>query len=112
MRGEAADDEIEARVGEGQVLRLGVQRPDIGAAPARSELPRLAKHFLGNVGRGDLGDVRREGERGMAYPGRDVEHAPMGFGLGQLDQALKACALGMHLRGGVVRRRSAKSLLC
>ena len=112
MRGEAADDEIEARVGEGKVLGLGVQRPDIGKAPARRKLPRLAQHFLGDVGRGDLGDVRREGERGMASAGGDVEHAPMRFRLGELDQALEACALGVHLGGGVVRRRSTKPLLC
>ena len=43
MRGEAADDEIEARVGEGKVLGLGVQRPDIGEASARRKLPRLAQ---------------------------------------------------------------------
>ena len=59
----------------------------------------------------DLGDVRREGERGVACAGRDVEHAPMGFGLGELDEALEARALGVHLGGGVVRRRSAKPLL-
>ena len=39
MRGEAADDEIEARVREGKVLCLGVQRPDIGEAAA---LPRAS----------------------------------------------------------------------
>ena len=88
-----------------------MQRPDISEAPARSELPRFAQHFLGDVGRGDLGDVRRKGERGMAGAGGDVEHAPMRFGLGELDQALETCALGVHLGGGVVRRRSAKPLL-
>src|SRR4026209_459179 len=35
----------------------------------------------------------------------------MGFGSGELDEALEACALGVHLRGGVVRRCSAKPLL-
>ena len=108
----ADNDEIEARVGEGKVLGLGVQRPDIGKAPARRKLPRFAQHFLGDVGGGDPGDVGSKGKRGMASAGGDVEHAPMRFRLGELDEALEACALGVYLGGGVVRRRSTKPLLC
>lgn len=111
MRGEAADDEIEARVRKGKVLGLGGQSLDIGEVARLSELARLAEHFLGDVGGSDLGDMRGKGECHMTCAGRHVEHAPMRLWLGELDQALKARALGVHLRGGVVRRCSAKSLL-
>ena len=61
MRGEAAGDEIEARVGKGEVLGFGGQGFDIGQAFVGRKLPRLAEHLLGDVGRGDLGDMRSKG---------------------------------------------------
>src|SRR6478609_9116274 len=111
MRGKTADDEIEIRIGKGKVLGLGGQSLDIGEATGLRKPPRLAKHLLGDVGGGDLGDMRGKGERGVARAGRHVEYAPMRLWLGELNEALKTCALGVHLGGGVVSRRSAKSLL-
>ena len=43
MRGEAADDEIEARVGKRKILGLGGQSFDIGEAARLSELARLGR---------------------------------------------------------------------
>ena len=50
MRGEAADDEIEARVGKGKILGFGRESFDIGEASRLSELARFGKHLLGDVG--------------------------------------------------------------
>jgi hypothetical protein len=51
MRGEAADDEIEARVGKGKILGIGGQSLDIGEAARLREPARLGEHLLGDVGR-------------------------------------------------------------
>jgi hypothetical protein len=93
MRGEAADDEITARVGEGKILGLCRESSDIGQASSRCKLLRFGKHLRGDVGRRDLGNIWGKGEGGVACAGRHVEHAPMGLGLSELDEARKTSAL-------------------
>ena len=102
MRGEAAGDEVEAHVGEGQVLGLGLDRLDIAEAARGGELLRLGEHGLGDVARGDLGDVWGECERGMAGAGGDIEHAPPLFRRHQLDEAARGFRPWRDRRGGVV----------
>ena len=97
MRGKAAHDEIEARIGKRKILSIGIQSFDIGEAAGLGKLARFGKHLLGEVGGGNLGDMRGKGESRVACAGCHVEHAPMRLWLRELDEAREACALGVHL---------------
>ena len=102
VRGEAAGDEIEARVGERQIVRLGVRRLDVGQPARRGELGGLRQHFVGDVGGDDARNERRQGERRVAGAGGDVETMPSGLGRNERDEAGEARPAGVHGRGGIV----------
>ena len=89
VRGKAAGDEIEARVGERQIVRFGVRRLDVGQPARRGELGGLREHFIGDVGGDDARHERREGERRVAGAGRDVEHMPIGLRRNERDEAAR-----------------------
>ena len=96
MRGDAAGDEIEARVREGQRLGIGARRLHVGEALGGRELGRLLQHLLGEVAGIDAGDVRGERRRRVAGAGGDVERLPVGLRRDQLDQPREARALGVY----------------
>ena len=77
MRRDAAGDEIEARILERQRLGLGVGGAHIGEAALLRFGLHHVEHFLGDVGRPDARDMRREGVGDVAAAGGDVEHAPV-----------------------------------
>jgi len=61
--------------------------------------------------RGDVGDERREGKRGVARAGGDIEQAPGRLGIGELDQPREARSSRMHSRSRTVGRSLTEFLL-
>ncbi|ODS02113.1 hypothetical protein AUC71_02290 [Methyloceanibacter marginalis] len=79
MRGEPAGDQVIAGVGEGQVAGLCLRGDHVSESALFRKLARLLQHLRRDVAGGDLGDFRREGERGVAGAGGDVEMPPGRF---------------------------------
>src|SRR5680860_1180460 len=71
-------------------------------APLLGELARLLQHLRGDVGCGDLGEFRREGERGVSGAGGDIEHAPSRLGLDELQEPRERWPGGMHGRRRII----------
>ena len=92
-----------AAVLEGQRLGLGVGGAHVGEAALFRFAFDHVEHFLGDVGRPDALDMRREGVGDMAAAGGDVEHAPVFLRRGQLDEALQALAEPVRRAGEVAR---------
>ena len=85
-RAEGGQHDVEAAVGKGQRLGIGGLEVDLqtfGLRPGAA-LVEQGRHV---VGRGDLGEASRRGQRGIAVAGGHVEHALAGAhvdGFGQL----------------------------
>ena len=97
MRRDAAGDEVEAGVLERQRLGLGVSRAHIGEAALLRFAFHHVEHFLGDVGRPDPLDMRRESVGDVAAAGGDIERAPVFLRRGEVDQPLQALAERVRL---------------
>ena len=106
VRGDAAGHEIERLVLERQRLRLRVGDPHVRELALGDLGADQRQHLLGDVGRPDALDVRRERIRRVAGAGCDVEGAPGRLRLRELHQSLEALALGVRLAGEIMRRRA------
>ena len=109
--GDAAGDEIEAGVLEGQRLGVRARRLHVGEALGLGELGRLLQHLGREVAGDRAGHVGRERRRRVPGAGGDVERLPGRLRLHQLDQPAEAGALGVHGRRGIGRGMRAELLL-
>ncbi len=96
---DAAGDEIEAFVLEGQGFSFGVGRAHVVEATFGGFRLDHVEHFLGDVGCPDARNMRREGIGDVTAAGRNVEDAPVLFRRGQFDKALQALALCVRFAG-------------
>ncbi len=89
MRRDAAGDQVEALVGEREVLGVGQRELYVGDAPAQDELPGRHEHGFGEVGGDHPGDMGSDGQGGVAAPGGDVERHAAWMVSGERGQALQ-----------------------
>ena len=111
VRRDAARDEIEARVLEGERLGVRARRLHVGEALGLGELGRLLQHLGCEIAGNHAGDVGRKRRRRMPRAGGDIERLPGWLRPHQLDQPAEARALGVHGRRGIGRRMRAELLL-
>src|SRR5262245_46214239 len=111
MRRYAAGDEIETLVFERERFGFGVGGANIfKVALVRFRFYQV-EHFLGNVGRPNTPDMRREGIGDMPAARGNIQRIPVSLRGGEGDESLQALAERMRRAGQVARRRLAELLL-
>jgi hypothetical protein len=132
--GDAADHQIDAGGGDGQLLGGGLEVAQVLQAEAAVVIAGGVEHGGGEVAGDDVAHVGREGEGGVAAAGGDVQHQLVAAGRGEGHEALQVGPLGMDaasdigagcrgelaagertnralvLRGGVTHRRASRSI--
>ena len=90
VRGEHHADgghhDVEGRIVEREVLRIGLDPVELGARGARADAPGV-EQLGGEIARHDLGAALRGRDRGVAGAGADVEDALPGLDAARLDEA-------------------------
>jgi len=102
MGAEAGDDQIEARLGEGKLLRRATFRLHILEATAARLLFHRSKHLRGHVIGRDGTGMRGHGIGRMASAAADVERARRLKRPGQIGQFGKILALRMNAARDIV----------
>ena len=111
VRRDAAGDEVEGVVVEGELLGSGVLEFDVGDTFAGDVCFRSLEHLRRDVAGDDARDVRRELERCVTPTRRHVEDMPVGLRLREFEEALQIRTLRVRRAGDVVLRAFAKTLL-
>ena len=107
MRGEPAQDQIEAGVGKGQRLCGGLLHPDVRQAAFRGRRRHGLKHAGREVAGDDLRRMRRRAIGHVTAAAAEIEHAtarPRPHKLGHLVEIL---ALGVDDAGDIILRADA-----
>jgi hypothetical protein len=94
MKSEAANDNIEAGVFEGEMLRVGGAEGDVGEATLLRALFGDGEHRIGKVNTDNFAGGAGESFGDVARTGGDVENAFVTAQLGGVDEALDAVGIG------------------
>src|SRR5262245_41227518 len=107
----AAGNEIETLVFERERFGLGVGGTNIRKAALVRFRFYQVEHFLGNVGRPHVPDMRREGIGDMPAARGNIQRIPVFLRGGEGGESLEAVAERMRRAGQVARRRLAELFL-
>ena len=95
MGAEAAEDEVEAGVGEGQFLDHALLGADIREAALGRRLRHRAQHVAGEIIGDDLAHMRRHAKADMPATAAEIEDPGLSLASDNLGQRLQILALGM-----------------
>ena len=95
VRGDAAGDQLESLVVEGQVVGRGLAVADVVDALTANVRLGLLQHGGRQVAGDHAGDEGREGQGGVAAAGGDIEGAPVRLGLRHGQQVRKIGPAGV-----------------